>query len=107
VSLVSVDLLSDNQMNEEQIVKEALKLEYVKEIVHKWIDEGKLDGDDVSVDEKGRIIIETTGARALVPILTDLAYELAETKAEFWWKTSIQKDNENRKKGYVSAPPPQ
>jgi hypothetical protein len=91
-------------MDEEQTVKQALKLEYVKEIVNKWIDNGKLDRDDVRVDEKGRIIIETN-PRALVSVLTDLAYEFAETKAEFWCKTNVQKDNENKGRKYVSTTP--
>jgi len=95
--------MGDDHMDEEQMVKEALKLEYVKEIVNKWIDNGNLERDDVHVDEKGRIIIETS-PRALVPILIDLAYELAQTRAEFWWKTNVRKDNENKGKTYVSAP---
>jgi len=103
-SFVSNGLQGDNQMDEEQIVKEALRLEYLREIVKKWIDNGKLEEDEVHVDEKGRVIIETS-PRALVPVLTELANELAVTKAEFWWKTNIQKETENREKGHVSAVP--
>jgi len=55
-------------MHEEQTVKEVLRLEYLKEIVKKWIDNGKLEEDEVQVGEKVRVIIETS-PRALVPVL--------------------------------------
>jgi len=75
----------------------------LKKIGKKWIDNGKLEEDEVHVDENGRVIIETS-PRALVPVLTGLANELAVTKAEFWWKTNTQKETENRKKEVSAVP---
>jgi hypothetical protein len=88
-----------NQMEEEpmvRIVKRALKDEYTEKIVAKLRDDHKLSKDDIHTDNKGEVVIQT--ANDLAQTVTDLIYQLADEKAESWWKKHIHKDNEKEGK---------
>jgi hypothetical protein len=82
-------------MDERQIAKDALKIEYQKEIASQLVKELNLSSDAITVSEKGEIQFSISSRLNPDPVyglVRSLMVELGNTKAELWLLTHSNKE---------------
>lgn len=78
-------------MDERKIAKDALKTEYLKEIVSESSKKLNLKEDALFIDNQGEIMFPRTPIE-LYSLVRFLANELANTKAELWLQIHSNKE---------------
>ena len=80
-------------MNEREVAKEALKKKYLEVIAEELFAEakGKIPSEDVSVDDKGKLLLDIDDNDVLKAFVKYLANTLAEAKAELCLQNQLFK----------------
>lgn len=76
-------------MDAKQVAKDALSIEYQKEIASHLIEELKLSGDAITVNQ-GEIVFSLSmrqNSESILILVKTLIIELANSKAELWLQT--------------------
>jgi hypothetical protein len=82
-------------MDEETVVKDALKKEYLKEIAKELAKEWGIEEDSLTVNDKGELQFFKSAISYMtlhmIPVVEKLIVKLATTKAELWLQTQLTK----------------